>query len=232
MIYVIGDIHGDKEKYDAMMEKLSPTDNDTVFVLGDVINIGNSSIEILQDMMYRANVYPVLGEHEYMAKKVFPLISAFTSIAEASDSLEGEDKELFLKWLTMKSEKTTEDFLALDEEGKESIIDYLSEFEAYEEITAGGKKFVLCHAGIDGFEEDKDLEDYEEKDFVSADTDYDRIYFADKYLVTGHTPTALIDRALTGKVYSKKRHLAIDCGCGYGGRLSAVCLDKLKVYYI
>ena len=232
MIYVIGDIHGDKENYSAMMEKLSPTDDDTVFVLGDIINIGDCGIEILQDMMYRANVYPVLGEHEYMAKKIFPLISEFTSLEEASEKLSGEDKELFLKWLTMKSEKTTLDFLSLDEEGKESIIDYLSEFEAYEEITAGGKGFVLCHAGIDGFEEDKDLEDYEEENFVYADTDYERIYFADKYLVTGHTPTALIDRSLTGKVYSKKRHLNLDCGCGYGGRLAAVCLDKLKVYYI
>ena len=232
MIYVIGDIHGDKEKFDSMMEKLSPTDKDTVFVLGDVINIGNSSVELLQDMMYRANVYPVLGEHEYMAKKIFPLISEFSSIEEAKDKLTGEEKELLEKWLSMKSEKTTEDFLSLDEEGKESIIDYLSEFEAYEEITAGGKDFVLCHAGIDGFDEEKDLSEYDEDAFVYADTDYNRIYFPDKYLVTGHTPTALIDRSLTGKVYSKKRHLAIDCGCGYGGRLAAVCLDKLKVYYI
>lgn len=232
MIYVIGDIHGDKEKFDSMMEKLSPTDKDTVFVLGDVINIGNSSVELLQDMMYRANVYPVLGEHEYMAKKIFPLICGFSTIDEAKDNLSGEEKELFLKWLSMKSEKTTEDFLSLDEEGKESIIDYLSEFEPYEEITAGGKDFVLCHSGIDGFDEEKDLSEYDEEAFVYADTDYDRIYFPDKYLVTGHTPTALIDRSLTGKVYSKKRHLNLDCGCGYGGRLAAVCLDKLKVYYI
>lgn len=232
MIYVIGDIHGDKEKYDAMMEKLAPGNDDTVFVLGDIINVGDKGIEILQDMMYKANVYPVLGEHEYMAKQIFPLISEFSTPEEASDKLSGENKELFEKWLSMKSVKTTEDFLALDDEGKESIIDYLSEFEPYEEITAGGKKFVLCHAGLDGFDEEKDLDEYEEKDFVFADTDYDRIYFADKYLVTGHTPTALIDRSLTGKVYSKKRHLSIDCGCGYGGRLAAVCLDKLKVYYV
>lgn len=232
MIYVIGDIHGDKEKFDSMMEKLSPTDNDTVFVLGDIINIGDSSIELLQDMMYRPNVYPVLGEHEYMAKKIFPLIAEFSSIDEANEKLSGEDKELFSKWLTMKSVKTTEDFLSLDEEGKESVIDYLSEFEAVEEIEAGGKDFVLCHAGINNFEEDKDLSEYDEEDFVFAKTDYNSIYFADKYLVTGHTPTAVIDRSLTGKVYSKKRHLAIDCGCGYGGRLAAVCLDKLKVYYV
>ncbi len=232
MIYVIGDIHGDKEKFDSMMEKLSPTDNDTVFVLGDIINIGDSSIELLQDMMYRPNMYPVLGEHEYMAKKIFPLIAEFSSIDEANEKLSGEDKELFSKWLKMKSVKTTEDFLSLDEEGKESVIDYLSEFEAVEEIEAGGKDFVLCHAGINNFEEDKDLSEYDEEDFVFAKTDYNSIYFADKYLVTGHTPTAVIDRSLTGKVYSKKRHLAIDCGCGYGGRLAAVCLDKLKVYYV
>lgn len=232
MIYVIGDIHGDKEKFDSMMEKLSPTDNDTVFVLGDIINIGDSSIELLQDMMYRPNVYPVLGEHEYMAKKVFPLLAEFSSTDEAHEKLQGENKELFEKWLKMKSEKTTEDFLSLDEEGKESIIDYLSEFEPFEEISAGGKSFVLCHAGINNFEEDKDLSEYDEEDFVFAKTDYSTIYFADRYLVTGHTPTAVIDRSLTGKVYSKKRHLAIDCGCGYGGRLAAVCLDKLKVYYV
>ena len=232
MIYVIGDIHGDKEKFDSMMEKLSPTDNDTVFVLGDIINIGDSSIELLQDMMYRPNVYPVLGEHEYMAKKVFPLLAEFSSIDEAHEKLQGENKELFEKWLKMKSEKTTEDFLSLDEEGKESIIDYLSEFEPFEEISAGGKSFVLCHTGINNFEEDKDLSEYSEEDFVFAKTDYSTIYFADRYLVTGHTPTAVIDRSLTGKVYSKKRHLAIDCGCGYGGRLAAVCLDKLKVYYV
>ena len=232
MIYVIGDIHGDKEKFVSMMEKLSPTDNDTVFVLGDIINIGDSSIELLQDMMYRPNVYPVLGEHEYMAKKVFPLLAEFASTDEAHEKLQGENKELFEKWLKMKSEKTTEDFLSLDEEGKESIIDYLSEFEPFEEISAGGKSFVLCHAGINNFEEDKDLSEYDEEDFVFAKTDYSTIYFADRYLVTGHTPTAVIDRSLTGKVYSKKRHLAIDCGCGYGGRLAAVCLDKLKVYYV
>ena len=131
----------------------------------------------------------------------------------------------------MKSEKTVSDFLALDEESKESIIDYLSEFNAYEEIEAGGKNFILVHAGIDGFEEGKPLEDYDEKAFVFASADYTRAYFPDSYLVTGHTPTAVIDRQCTGKVYAKKRHLAINCGVAFGGRLAAVCLEKLKVYY-
>lgn len=231
MTYVIGDIHGNKEKYLQMLEKIAPSDTDAVFVLGDIIGMGDEGIEILRDMLYRANIFPILGEQEYMAREIFPLISSAKTVNEAKTLLEGEKAELFEKWLTMKSEKTVADFLSLDDENKESIIDYLSEFNAYEEIEAGGKNFVLVHAGIDGFEEDKPLEDYDEKAFVFATTDYTRTYFPDSYLVTGHTPTAMIDRQCTGKVYAKKRHLAIDCGVAYGGRLAAVCLEKLKVYY-
>lgn len=231
MIYVIGDIHGNKAKYDEMLTKLSPADTDAVFVLGDVIDVGDDSIEILQDMMYRANIYPVLGEHEYMAKKILPLIAKAKNLDEAKNMLSGEDKAEFDKWLTMKSEKTISDFLSLGDEDKESIIDYLSEFQAYEEVEAGGKTFILAHAGINNFDAEKDLEDYSEEDFVFAQTDYTKAYFKNKYLITGHTPTVAINQKLMGKVYSKNGHIAIDCGAAYGGRLAAVCLDALKLYY-
>lgn len=231
MTYVIGDIHGNKEKYEQMMEKLSPKETDAVFVLGDVIDIGGEGIAVLQDMMYRANVYPVLGEHEYMAKKFLPLIAEKGGTENALESLDGEEKDLLSKWLTMKSEKTIADFLALDEEGREAILDYLSEFTPYEELEEGGKVFVLAHAGINNFDEDKELDDYDEEDFVFAATDYNTPYFSDKYLVTAHTPTVTIGKEFAGKVYSKKRHVAIDCGAAYGGRLAAVCLSPLKVFY-
>lgn len=231
MTFVIGDIHANKEKYFAMLEKLAPTDEDAVFVLGNVIATGEGGIEILKDMMYRSNLFPILGEHEYYAKKLFPLIAKADTVDGAKALLSGEDRELFEKWLSMKSEKTVSDFLSLDEENKESIIDYLSEFTPYEEIEAGEKTFVLVHAGIDNFDENKTLDDYAEEDFVFAKTDYGKVYFSDSYLVTGHTPTALIDRSLAGKVYAKKRHLALDCGVSFGGKLAAVCLEKLKVYY-
>lgn len=232
MIYVIGDIHGTKDKYDEMLAKISPKDTDAVFILGDVIDIGEDSIAILKDMMYRANIYPVLGEHEYMAKKVLPLISDFSNIDEAKEKLTGEDKELFDKYLAMKSEKTIKDFLLLNEEDKESIIDYLCEFQGYEEVEAGGKTFVLAHAGIDGFEIDKELDSFDEKAFVFAKTDYTKPYFKNKYLITGHTPTVAINQKLMGKVYSKNGHIAIDCGAVYGGKLAGICLDKLKLFYV
>ncbi len=230
MIYVIGDIHGCKEKYDEMLEKLSAGEHDAVFVLGDVLDVGDDGIEILMDMMYRANIYPVLGEREYYAKKLLPVIAEAGSIEKAKEAADDESKEMLGKWLGMKSEKTIEAFLKLNDEDKESVLDFLDEFASFEEIECKGKKFLLCHAGIDNFD-DRDLYEHEEEDFVFAKTDYSRIYFPDAYLVTGHTPTVAIGKEFAGKVYAKKRHLALDCGAAFGGRLAAVCLDTLKVFY-
>ena len=93
-------------------------------------------------------------------------------LEKALEALDGDEKEELSKWLSMKSEKTIEAFLKLDDEGKEAILEFLEEFADFEEIECKGKKFVLTHAGIDNFEADKDLEDYSEEDFVFAKTDY------------------------------------------------------------
>ena len=231
MIYVMGDIHGCKEKYNDMLGQLNPQEMDAVFVLGDVIDEGDDGIAILNDMMYRANIYPVLGDREYYAKKFLPLIAEKGDAEKALASLEGEDREQLAKWLSMKSEKTISDFLALSEDDREALLDYLEEFVPYEEIECKGKSFVLCHAGVRDFDEDKSLEDYSEEDFVFAETDYGAVYFNDAFLVTGHTPTVAIDKKLLGKPYAKKKHLAVDGGAAFGGKLIAICLDTLKVYY-
>ena len=231
MIYVIGDIHGCKEKYDQMLEKINPGEHDAVFVLGDVLDVGDDGIGILQDMMYRANIYPVLGEREYYAKKLLLDIASRGSVENALKSLEGEKKELLEKWLSLEGEKTIEDFLKLSDEDREAVLDYLEEFNPFEEIICNGKKFILAHAGINDFDEEKALEDYDEENFIFAKTDYNEIYFKNAYLVTGHTPTVAIGKEFAGKVYAKKRHLALDCGAAFGGRLAAVCLDTLKVFY-
>lgn len=230
MTYIIGDICGNKEKYEKMLEKLNPRETDAVFVIGDVL-CGESGIEILQDMMYRANIFPVLGEKEYFAKRLLPVIAEHGGVEKSAEAMNEEEKELLEKWLSPEAEAVINSFMSLDDEGRESILDYLSEFAPYEEITEGGKTFVITHSGIRNFDEDKDLESYSEEDFIFARTDYQTPYFTDKYLVTGHFPTAKIGKEFAGKVYSKKRHLALDCGVSFGANLAAVCLNPLKVYY-
>ena len=72
--YCMSDIHGNYKKYMQMLEKLQFSDNDTFYIIGDIIDRGNRFIKILQDMMLRPNVIPIIGNHEYMAATCFPIL--------------------------------------------------------------------------------------------------------------------------------------------------------------
>ena len=67
MIYVMSDIHGEYRKYMQMLEQIAFTKEDTLYVLGDVVDRGEYGLKILRDMMLRSNVIPILGNHEFMA---------------------------------------------------------------------------------------------------------------------------------------------------------------------
>lgn len=69
MIYVISDIHGCYE-YIELLEKIRFSKEDELYVPGDVVDWGPEPIKVLQDMMLRPNVYPILGNHDYMALKI------------------------------------------------------------------------------------------------------------------------------------------------------------------
>lgn len=67
MIYCVSDIHGDFIRYQTMLKMINFSSDDTLYVLGDVIDRGTESMRILFDMMSRDNVIPIAGNHEYMA---------------------------------------------------------------------------------------------------------------------------------------------------------------------
>ncbi|MGN1194255.1 MAG: metallophosphoesterase [Acutalibacteraceae bacterium] len=232
MIYVMSDIHGMYDKYKMMLEKLNLETEDALFVLGDIIDKGSDGIKILADMRYRANIYPVLGEHEYLAKKLLALFEDADSKEECESLLNDETKSLYDFWLISGGEPTLDGFLNLLGEDRESIIDYLGEFEAYEQVEAAGRSYVLVHAGINGFDAQKSLDDYSEQDFVSKPSDLSKVYFKNSFLVSGHVPTQNLSKDGEARVISKNHQLKIDCGAYEGGKLAAVCLDTLKVYYV
>lgn len=54
--YVISDIHGCYDAYKEMLEKIQFSENDMLYVLGDVLDRGPHPIRIIQDLMRRPNV--------------------------------------------------------------------------------------------------------------------------------------------------------------------------------
>ena len=64
MTYVMSDIHGCYEKYRSMLETIEFAGDDTLYVLGDVLDRGPDGFKILLDMAARPNVIGLLGNHE------------------------------------------------------------------------------------------------------------------------------------------------------------------------
>ena len=118
-------------------------------------------------------------------------------------------------------------------EEMQDIEDYLGEFSLYEEIHVNGKVFILVHAGLDNFNTARSLDDYELYEVIFKRTNYTKVYYPDKYLVTGHTPTQVIKgNSRPGFIYQKNHHIAIDCGCVFGGKLACLCLETMEEFYV
>ena len=61
MIYVLSDLNGCFNAYNKMLDKIGFCDDDILYVLGDVVDYGRHSVKLLEDMMFRPNVYPILA---------------------------------------------------------------------------------------------------------------------------------------------------------------------------
>ncbi len=67
--FAIGDIHGCDTAFESVLELIAPSTDDTLVVLGDVIDRGPNSarvLEMLLQLSADANVVFVLGNHEEM----------------------------------------------------------------------------------------------------------------------------------------------------------------------
>lgn len=235
MIYVCSDIHGDYGKYHGLLEKISLQAQDTLYILGDVIDQGADGIKILRDMMVRPNVVPILGNHELMAAACLGwLLDDITE--ESLYALEPAQMEDLYGWMNNGGQPTFLAVCGLSRKEREEILEYIKEMELYAQVKAGGCSFLLVHAGLDHFSPEKKLEDYDLEDFLFCRPGPDKQYYPDQYLVYGHTPTRLLRQQMgeppTDTILCGKTQIAIDCGCGFGGPLGCLCLDTMKEFYV
>lgn len=233
--YVLSDIHGEYDKFMRMLEKIHFSDEDTLYVLGDVLDRGPHPMKILLEMMKYSNIIPMMGNHEVMGLPCLRfLLNEVTEDFVADLSKNPTMLNAFLDWTYNGCHTTVSEFRQLSPEEREMVLDYLGEFILYENFRVNGKYYVLVHGGLGGFDMEKRLEDYSIHDIVWTRPDYGKAYFNDIYVVTGHTPTQHIagnDRP--GYIYKKHNHIAIDCGaCHPRGRLAAIRLDDWREYYV
>lgn len=229
----MSDIHGEYEKYIKMLDKINFKDEDMLYILGDIVDRGPHPIKVILDLMKRPNVVCLAGNHEQMAMECFGFLMQEISEASINDFSE-EMVEKLINWQENGAIPTTDEFHQLDKKTKQEVIDFIGDFDVYEEVIAGDKEFVLVHAGFRNYSPDRELWDYELDELVWERMDYDVQYFEDKYVVTGHTPTQLIDEnPRKGYIYHNANNIAIDCGAHFeGGRLGCICLETFEEFYV
>ena len=229
MTYVVSDLHGQLEKFNTLLKEINFNDNDVMYVLGDTVDIGDSSMELLCDVSMRANVYAIVGDHDFEALK---MLSGFSGMLETGATPDAEFAAAMKEWVNNGGAVTLEGFRKLDDDMKEGVIDYLSDMALFEEITVKDDNYVIVHAGIRNFDENTVLDDLSPEDFIYESLDPEREYYEDKTVIAGHIHTNELPDPDPNMIYYGNGTIFLDCGSDKNGTLGCLCLDNGKEFYV
>ena len=68
VIYAVSDLHGCYDKYIKLLERLKMTSDDSLYILGDIVDRGSDGMKILWDLIKRKNVFSCRGNHDHCAQ--------------------------------------------------------------------------------------------------------------------------------------------------------------------
>lgn len=207
-IFAIGDIHGHFNKLVSIMDKIDiDLDKDTLVFIGDYIDRGPSSFEVVEYLidlkMHLKNIVFLKGNHEDMLEKY----------------LAGTDR---LSYLANGGQKTLEQYLKRSQgHGTYPIPpEHLNFFDSLF-LFYQTDDYIFVHAGLRKkvpleMQNPTDLL-WIRNDFILSDYDFG------KRVIFGHTPFS------EPLVQSNK--IGIDTGAVYGNKLTCVELPELVFHY-
>ena len=206
-IFAIGDIHGSFDRLQDLMQKI-PVDfaNDTLVFIGDYIDRGPDSVEVVEYLLDLKKRVPgtifLKGNHEDMLEKY----------------LDGTDR---FTYLLNGGQNTLDSYLSkTDQSGSFPIptdhIEFFKSLRLYYETEA----YIFVHAGLRpkvplASQETEDLLWIRDKFIYSK-------YNFGKPVVFGHTP---LEKPLV-----EPNKIGIDTGAVYGNALTCVQLPELEFY--
>lgn len=228
MNYVTSDIHGEHGRFQQLLETIHFCDTDTLYVLGDNIDRGPHGVEVIEDIMRRPNIIPLLGNHELMClQALFPKYHP----------------EAFDLWTHYNGGKTTYRTLKYKRTAAEraAIIKWISGLPDHLNVKVGDRAFHLVHAFPGASTHDR----------VWMRPKYDTINpFKDgRTVIVRHTVVvhflgnqSLHDAVKNLEVQHEHMEIvhapgfiAIDCGCGNrtpARRLACLRLEDFQEFYV
>lgn len=213
--YVIGDIHGCILTFQKLLKKLDLTEGDSITLLGDLVDRGPSSkqlLDLLMEMKADSKIMLkiIRGNHEIM------LLESLKS------------KESLKSWLKRGGKETLQSFKVKDSKYIETkYISFINSFIPYIKT----KKFIITHGGLN-FSINNPLKDTRAMAWERNDYDLDPVKLKGRQLIVGHSPRP---KYVIKKSIDDHR-IMLDGGCcykkvSYLGRLFALELNEKKLYW-
>ena len=223
MTYVVANLHGEYQKFLDLLTMIRFRETDELYILGDIVDYGAESMELIADLSVRVNVYPIAGEHDFSALKV---LSEVDKMLKGGYQPEPDTLAKMAAWMQDGGEPTLKAFRALDEEQREGVLEYLEDMMSFEELEVKGKRYLLAHAGVADYTPGDDFYDYEPDAFFTESPDPDFPTVEDMTLVVGHIPTD------SGTIERGNGSIFLHCGVENGGKLACLCLENQVEYYV
>ena len=224
-LFAIGDIHGCLKQLVSLQDKIFnypeyKKENDVIIYLGDYIDRGPNSKEIIQNMVriQKENIKSIflMGNHEqvmidFIFNKVNNLKYWIALGADKTFKSYNLGLAEFIKdgFESNKIEKLRTLFIERMPEEHQYFIKNLRLFYSI-------GKYLFVHAGINP---EKVLKNQNKIDFLWSRSDqfFDKNFKFEKIIVHGHTPEK--------EVVNFPYRINIDTGCFFSGKLSCVCLN-------
>ncbi|MBQ8575490.1 MAG: metallophosphoesterase [Clostridia bacterium] len=230
MIYVTSDLHGYPfEKFKEMLASVNFSEDDFLYILGDVIDRGRDGIKILRWIMLQPNVELLLGNHEAMMLASDFMFDEITD--ESIGSLTGTKLGVYTTWVANGGQATLDTLSSMQNKEIGYILEFLRDCPLYETLTVNGRDFLLTHSGLGNFKKGKKLSEYTQTDFLWTRPNLNARYFEDITTVFGHTPTHYYGEEYRGKAIVTDTWIDIDTGAAAGQAPMLLRLDDMKEFY-
>jgi serine/threonine protein phosphatase 1 len=214
-IFVIGDIHGCAQTFwELLFEKLRINNTDIIYLLGDYIDRGPKSKEVIDIILKLKKkgylLYPLMGNHEKL------LLNSSSS------------RESLKHWILRGGKPTLKSFgVSTASKIEKKYIRFFKTLPYYYKT----EKYILVHGGLN-FDIPNPLKDKESMVWIRNNY-VDRDKIKGRKLIVGHKPKTLnqIKKSL------KNDNIMLDGGCVYKtryksmGNLCALELNSMKLYY-
>lgn len=228
MTYVLSDIHGNERRFRSILKQIDLHPEDTLYILGDVIDRHPGGIRILRTIMSMPNARMLLGNHEYMMLRAL----GFPYDDNTDDGRATEH------WYRNGGRVTHNHLKRLRKTLRKEITDYLLSLPLSMEIEVNGQVYKLVHAAPAELYAPEPLYPTAAHFSVWKRLPFDTPLPGDYIMIFGHSTTNHYQDTIPMELWYGERRIGIDCGSGFPdspdspmGRLACLRLEDGKVFY-